>query len=116
MDSALSETKRKLEENGSFWDNVGNYMGILSVTFFFVTILQILTRKSISIWIQSSENCFKTLFNLHVSVIWESQGKNAKSNKSVTAREEKDHLQAAETTRIYEALEKLAKVSISNHY
>jgi len=49
MDSALSETKRKLEENGSYWDNVGNYMGILSITFFMVTILQMLSRKSKSI-------------------------------------------------------------------
>jgi hypothetical protein len=49
-------------------------------------------------------------------VVWESQGKNAKSNKSVTAREEKDQQQAAETTRIYQALEKFAKVSISKNY
>ncbi|EFX84009.1 hypothetical protein DAPPUDRAFT_315095 [Daphnia pulex] len=93
MDSALSETERKLEENGSYWDNVGNYMGILSVTFFMVTILQIL------------------------AIIWDSLGKNVgKSNKSVSARDENEQKQNAETTRIYEALEKLAKVSISNNY
>ena len=49
-------------------------------------------------------------------MVWEAQGKSAKSRKSVTSREEKDQQQAAETTRIYEALEKLAKVSISNNY
>ncbi|XP_032796621.2 uncharacterized protein LOC116932832 [Daphnia magna] len=90
MDSAISETNRKLEENGTFWDNLGNYTAILSITYFFVTILQILTR------------------------VWEAQGNAAKSTKSVTAREEVVQQQAAETTRIYEALEKLAKVSVSN--
>ncbi|KAI9553116.1 hypothetical protein GHT06_021008 [Daphnia sinensis] len=90
MDSALSETNRKLEENGTIWDNVGNYTAILSITYFFVTILQIL------------------------AYVWEAQGKTAKSTKSATAREEAVQQQAAETTRIYEALEKLAKVSMSN--
>jgi hypothetical protein len=46
MDSALSETERKLEENGSYWDNLGNYMGILGITFFMATILQFLASKS----------------------------------------------------------------------
>jgi hypothetical protein len=50
-------------------------------------------------------------------VVWDSLGKNVgKSNKSVSAREENEQKQNAETTRIYEALEKLAKVSISNNY
>lgn len=55
MDSAISETNRKLEENGTFWDNLGNYTAILSITYFFVTILQILTRKFKSFAIQSDK-------------------------------------------------------------
>ena len=42
--SALGEVDRKLE-NGSFFDNLGNYVGIFGVTFVLVTVLQVLGRK-----------------------------------------------------------------------
>ena len=50
-----------------------------------------------------------------LQVVWESQKKRAKSAKTAkTSREEINEQQAADTRRIYEAIEKIAKVSISN--
>lgn len=51
-----------------------------------------------------------------LAIIWDAQGKAAKSTKTIskTAREEVEEQQAADTQRIYQALEKLAKVSVSN--
>ena len=42
--SSLVETARNLKI-GDFVDKLGNYYGILSITFFFVTILQVLASK-----------------------------------------------------------------------
>ncbi len=42
--SSLGETDRKVE-NGDLVDNLGNYMGIFGITFFFVSVLQMLASK-----------------------------------------------------------------------